>query len=89
MQLTEHTGIRVQALDADQVVRDLAEAMRRLAHSPDLREAMGKAGRQRVNETFCWDDKGKLLDTMYQHATGTVPYKFDQNIRHAGPARES
>jgi glycosyltransferase involved in cell wall biosynthesis len=70
-QLTEHTGIKVQAHDPDQVVRDLAAAMSRLAHSPELRQAMGKAGRQWVSETFCWEHKGKQLGTMYRHATVT------------------
>ena len=88
-QLTEHTGIRVQARDPDQVVRDLAEAMRRLARSSDLRRAMGKAGRRWVNETFCWEQKGRLLDTIYQHATSIIPYNIAQDAQRAGAHRLS
>ena len=34
---------------------DLALAILKLLNSPDLRAAMGKAGRQRVSEVFTWD----------------------------------
>jgi len=88
-QLTEHTGIRVQAHDPDQVMRDLADAMSRLAHSPELRHVMGKAGRQWVSETFCWEHKVKLLETMYQHTISAVPEASYGESQRAGPARSS
>lgn len=89
VQLTEHTGVSVHAHNPDQAVRDLAEAMRRLAHSPELRQVMGKAGRQRTAKTFCWEYKGKLLDTMYREAISTTPCTTSQDNQCARPARLS
>ncbi len=45
------TGLLVSGTD----VNELASAMERLITSPQLREEMGKRGRQRVLEGFTWD----------------------------------
>lgn len=62
----DKTGFRVQALNPDQAVRDLAEAMRRIAHDAPLREQMGHAARERVSNHFAWGAKAQYLSEVYQ-----------------------
>ncbi len=69
LQVTEETGVKVPAGRPRQAVRDLAEAMRRLARDPHLRQRMGEAGRRRSLAMFQWEHKGELLDTMYRRVT--------------------
>ncbi len=69
VQVTEATGLKVRALDPQQAVRDLAEAMLRLAGTPGLRGMLGAAGRRRSRNVFCWERKGALLNAMYQQVS--------------------
>jgi glycosyltransferase involved in cell wall biosynthesis len=69
MQITEETGVKVPAGRPAQAVRDLAEAMRRLAHDPPLRRRLGDAGKRRSLATYQWEHKGEFLDTMYRQVT--------------------
>jgi glycosyltransferase involved in cell wall biosynthesis len=71
-QVTGHTGLKVLAHDPQQAVRDLAEAMRRLAGAPGLRALLGEAGKRRSREVFCWEPKGALLNAMYAQACHTA-----------------
>jgi len=73
VQVTTETGIKAQAHHPEQVIRNLAEAMRRLAQDQDFRASMGKAGRRCSRETFCWEDKGKLLDGIYMDVVRGSP----------------
>ena len=63
--VTEETGFKVPALSPEQVVTDLAEALRRLAQDPALRARLGKAARARVAEYFDWDKKGEWIREVY------------------------
>jgi glycosyltransferase involved in cell wall biosynthesis len=65
-QVTEETGIKVPALDPNQAVSGLAEAMTRLACDPELRDRMGQAGQKRVKEIYDWDVKGQALVRLYE-----------------------
>jgi len=65
VQVTEETGFKIPAHDPDQVVREMAIAMTQLANDPTLRARLGLAGRQRVNELFNWETKGKRLVEVY------------------------
>ena len=56
------TGLLVEAND----VSALAEAILHLLSNLDLREAMGKAGRQRVVELFQWERVAESLLQQYQ-----------------------
>lgn len=71
IQVTEHTGIKVSAQAPEAAVRGMADAMRQLAHSADLRVQMGQAGRQLVNENFSWTVVGERLDTLYRATVET------------------
>jgi len=66
LQVIEETGIKVEAISPEQVVRDLEGAICRLAADPKLRARLGKAGRQRVIEHFNWDRKGEFLQGIYE-----------------------
>lgn len=65
VQVTEETGFKIPAHTPDQAVRDLAEAMTRLAKDQELAICMGKAGRRRVSEVFDWEVKGQILAQLY------------------------
>jgi glycosyltransferase involved in cell wall biosynthesis len=64
-QITTETGFKIPAHNPEQAVKDMAKAMQRLACEPELRVAMGKAGRQRVNQLYSWEMKGKFLRKLY------------------------
>jgi len=66
LQVTDETGFKIPAITPEQVVNDLAEAMRRLACDSTLRESMAKAARQRVKDYFDWSNKGKRIQGIYE-----------------------
>ncbi len=66
IQVTEQTGIKVAGEEPDQVIRDMAVAMQKLAHDSDLRVQMGTAGRQLVQENFSWKVVGERLGDLYK-----------------------
>jgi glycosyltransferase involved in cell wall biosynthesis len=56
-------GILVDPTSPEAFIAGLADAMVRLAQSPDLRRQMGQAGRRRAESLFNWDAKvDALLD---------------------------
>lgn len=73
VQVTPETGVVIPAHTPEQAVRDIADAMHRLAASPALREHMGKAGQQRVREQFTWEVKGRLLAQCYTDIAARPP----------------
>ena len=66
LQVTDETGFKIPARSPEQVVKDLADAMRRFARDASLRMRMGKAGRDRVREHFNWDKKGDWINQVYE-----------------------
>jgi len=64
-QVTAETGIKVPALNPEQAVQDLAEAMTRLANDPELRVRLGQTGQKRVKERYDWDVKGEIWEQLY------------------------
>ncbi|CAN1209210.1 Glycosyltransferase [Tumidithrix helvetica PCC 7403] len=66
VQVTAETGFKVPALDPEQAISGLAEAMIRLAGDKDLRLQMGRLGQQRVRECYSWEVKGKQLAQVYE-----------------------
>jgi glycosyltransferase involved in cell wall biosynthesis len=64
--VTDEAGIRVKPENPEQFVRGLADAMSRLAKSPELRRQMGEAGRRRVRENlYDWNQKADRLLAIY------------------------
>lgn len=62
-------GIKVIPGDPDQVIRDMARALRRLHDDPALRTAMGNAGKRRVQDVYLWDRLGDELNRIYEEAS--------------------
>jgi hypothetical protein len=63
-------GVKVPANNPEQAVSELARAMTALGTDPDLRHAMGEAGRQRAGDEYIWEKKGDRLDTLYSSVLG-------------------
>jgi glycosyltransferase involved in cell wall biosynthesis len=64
--VTDATGIRVHPTSHEAFQRGLAEAMLRLAGSPDLRRQMGRAGMERVRTNlYDWSQKTDRLLEIY------------------------
>jgi phosphatidylinositol alpha-1,6-mannosyltransferase len=61
----DETGILVSGTD----VEELRQALLRLMNSPDLRRAMGAAGRRRVQETFSWHRAAARVMDLHGRAT--------------------
>jgi glycosyltransferase involved in cell wall biosynthesis len=68
--LEETCGILIQPGSRQQMIDDLRNAMARLAESAELRQQLGKAGRQRVIEHFDWERKTDRILEIYQIAIG-------------------
>lgn len=66
LQVTEETGCTVPAQHPEQVVRDIAQAMLRLALSVPLRMRMGAMARHRVAQLYAWPTKGPVLARLYE-----------------------
>jgi glycosyltransferase involved in cell wall biosynthesis len=65
LQVTEETGFKIPAYAPEQVVKDMVEAMRKLALDADLRRRMGEAGRWRVWEAFSWERQAGFIANIY------------------------
>jgi glycosyltransferase involved in cell wall biosynthesis len=66
--LDDSCGILVEPKTPDLFVLGLANAMITLAESPELRQAMGRAGRQRIIDHFDWEVKVDRMLDIYQEA---------------------
>jgi glycosyltransferase involved in cell wall biosynthesis len=65
VQVTTEAGFKVPARDPEQAVRGLADAMLCLVEEPELRQAMGRKGRELVGATYSWQVKAKKLSNLY------------------------
>jgi glycosyltransferase involved in cell wall biosynthesis len=70
VQVTDATGIRVPATDVEGAVRGLAEGMRSLAASPELRARMGEAARALARERT-WDARAREVRRWYDELCGS------------------
>jgi glycosyltransferase involved in cell wall biosynthesis len=77
VQVTKETGFKIAASTPERAVRDLANAMVRLAGDRNLQKQMGEAGRKRVSETFNWEVKGRSLAASYQEIASTERSNFE------------
>ncbi|MGA8611761.1 MAG: glycosyltransferase family 4 protein [Xanthobacteraceae bacterium] len=65
-QVTANSGFKIAARDPVQASRDIANAMIELAGDQELRFRLGGGARQRVKQEFCWSEKGRRLNAIYQ-----------------------
>lgn len=66
VQVTAETGFKVSAVKPEQVVDELAAAMRTLSKDRDLRIRMGEAAQKRAVEHFNWRKKGARIAEIYE-----------------------
>jgi glycosyltransferase involved in cell wall biosynthesis len=65
--VTDETGIRVPPTSKEGFISGLADAMLKLAASPELRKQMGEAGQRRVRgNLYDWNQKTDKLLEIYQ-----------------------
>lgn len=66
--LNETCGILVDPSSKESFIQGLADAMIKMAQNPDIRQKMGKLGRQRVLNYFDWEKKVDSILQIYQDA---------------------
>jgi glycosyltransferase involved in cell wall biosynthesis len=64
--LDDSCGILVNPDSREGLIDGLVTAMFDLANSPELRQAMGKAGAEKVINSFDWDKKAEKILEIYQ-----------------------
>ena len=64
--LNSSWGILVEPASKKGFVRGMTDAMLKLTQSPELRQSMGCAGRERVRQHFEWEGKVDRILEIYQ-----------------------
>jgi glycosyltransferase involved in cell wall biosynthesis len=68
--LDDSCGVLVPPTDRESLVQGLADAMVRLAASPELRRQMGHNGREKVLRDYDWEVKVDRIVELYRQALG-------------------
>jgi len=68
--VTDECGIKVKPLNPDQTIKDLSDALLKLANDSELRKKMGEAGKRRVEEFYTWEKKGEFIKQVYEEVLG-------------------
>ena len=68
--LTQQTESPFEPVDPAVFARDLAVGINRLMDDPVLRRKMSKAGRQRVEERFSWEQIARETISLYERVIG-------------------
>ncbi len=76
-QVTDETGFRIVAHAPEQVIKDLSDAMARLAKDSNLRKNMGEAGKRLIKEQYSWYAKGQELSQLYQELSEATKNKLE------------
>lgn len=66
-------GILVEPASKEGFVKGLTDAMLKLTQSPELRQSMGCAGRERVRQHFDWERKVDRILEIYQQTIDACP----------------
>jgi len=64
----EEWGIKIDPLNRDHIVNEMAAALERLYEDEKLRLGLGEASRRRAEEYYVWDRLGEMLKTIYDAA---------------------
>jgi len=83
--IDESCGILVEPQTPDLFVVNLADAMLKLAESPELRQSMGQAGHQRILDRFDWEVKVDTMLDIYQDAIARSAMSSKGNSRGEQP----
>lgn len=68
LQVTDECGFKIPAVEPEQTVQLMSEAMLRLAGEADLWRRMGQKGRERVRTHFDWLDRVEQMRRIYAEA---------------------
>ncbi|MGK7926913.1 MAG: glycosyltransferase family 4 protein [Spirulina sp.] len=68
IQVTDETGIVVEAENPEQAIADLAAAIDRLVRDPELRDRLGQAAQKRIRDVFAWSVKSEFMEKVYREA---------------------
>ena len=71
--LDESCGILIPPTSREAMISGFAAAMDRLAADPDLRRAMGEAGRTRILQDYSWDAKVEVMLGIYSSTANLRP----------------
>jgi glycosyltransferase involved in cell wall biosynthesis len=71
--LNSSCGILVEPASKEGFVKGLTDAMLKLTQSPELRQSMGCAGRERVRQHFDWERKVDRILEIYQQTIDACP----------------
>ncbi|MEG4854015.1 glycosyltransferase family 4 protein [Microcoleus sp. B5-D4] len=71
--LNSTCGILVEPTSREGFVQGLTDAMLKLAQSPELRQSIGCAGRERVRQHFDWERKVDRILEIYQQTIDDCP----------------
>jgi glycosyltransferase involved in cell wall biosynthesis len=82
--LDESCGILIEPTQ-ESFINDLAAAMLKMAQSPELRQVMGQAGRQRVIDYFDWEVKVDKILAIYREAIDTAALEKEQHSVYLAP----
>ena len=66
VQIGDRAGIKVSAYEPKQSVKELAEAMQKLAVDQTLQHRLGEAGRLRIQRQFSCEAKGQQIAQLYE-----------------------
>lgn len=66
--ITAETGFLIKPISRDYMVNAFAEAIDKLASTPELRQKIGAAAIKRVSTHFMWDEKVQDMIKIYQQA---------------------
>lgn len=66
IQVNSDCGIKISPTSAQQVVSELAGAMRQLAGDPALRRRMGQSAQRFMLKSFTWDRRMVLVEQLYR-----------------------
>ncbi len=65
-QVTAATGIKVSAINPEQSIQEITQAMIKLANSRNLLDRMGEAGHHHIQKLYSWESKGQQFSDLYQ-----------------------
>ncbi len=66
LQVTPQSGFKIPALSPQQAISDLAQAMQRLAASPELYQTLSNSARREARAQLSWDRKGDEMARCYE-----------------------
>ena len=63
--VTKECGIKVKPYKLDQSVKDIANALLKLATDAELHKRLSEGARHKIEQNYAWEIKAKRLDYIY------------------------